>query len=697
MSDHHDICPFLGLQSDSSVRLSYPDGAHRCYAAPDGENYLPDVEQQQSFCLTAQHVTCPRYGLAGGHAVSSSPNAPQSKRRQLSLRNALWIGVGLAALLVVWQLIRLLAQPPEARQPIAPAVSVTPTLAAPAVMPTPDPGFTVAAATSTPTAAIGLIEEITTPTVAAGDLLFNLAPEASGVGWVSSDEARGNHLGDSFLHVGTVDGNIFHGVVQFNLSRVPRGAPLRAVFVNLTGLDDTRLDRSSNDSWQLRWLTPEIDEEWSRSNFQTIHNAPVLQTILPAYRQEQLAPLAHNQFAFDAAQIDLLQQALIDNQSLLTLRLDGPMGGSDNLFTWDSGFGPSSLQNAPSLWLLTGPPPATPPPIPTQDYVVVTSTPTPENVLTAAAQVETAAAIEQQIGTATPTPRTIVTATPTPLNESTAEAQRLAAGLPFVVIDTPTPGNAATAAFNAAYATAVAKTTGTWTPLPKDHVTATPTATFAVVTNTPTARTIFELLDRAIAEATRTATAGPPTPFPPWVVTATATPTRTPEPLNAETAQARIVLITVEALIYGAWTPTPTATRIPPSQTGVTPASPTLAPVEITLQEGAPVGAVIAEVANVRSGPDVGFGALAQAPNGSQLSLVGRTEDSAWLAVCCIDGEQGWIATYLVASEIDVTTLPVLPAAGQSRAPAGQHGAWLIDVVRHVLTRLTNTAVATVL
>lgn len=690
MSQTSGICPHLGLQHDPQIRLSYVDSGHRCYALSSAGDFQPDADHQSSYCLGSAHTTCPRFGSAERHEVTEVRVKRKKPRARTAprLRIVLWAALALAAVLVAWQLATLLAAP-QPVSPVGQVTTATPTASAAAAMPTPDPGFAPSPAPTTIPAALILNETVATPTVAAGDLFFNLAPQAAAVGWVSSNEARGNHLGDSFLHAGVVEGNIFHGVLQFDLSRVPRGAPIRSAVLTLTGLDDGRLDRSSSDSWQLRWLAPEINEAWSRQSFQTIHNAPVQQTILPAFRQEVLAPFAVNQFVFDQAQLALLQQALIDNQTLVAFRLDGPLGGPDNMFTWDSGYGPASRQNMPGLWIVTGPAPATPPPVPTQDYIVVTSTPTPANVLTAAAEQLTAEALVAQVGTATPTPRNFVTATPTPLNESTAEAQRLALGLPFVVTPTPVPLNAATATADARYATAVAMTTGTWTPLPRDYVTATPTATFVVVTNTPTASDIFALLDRVIAEATRTATAGPPTPFPPGVATATPTRTSTPAPQNFETAQAQIIMVTVQAITTGTWTPTPTAgpgTPVPTlAPAEIAPASsltetvavtstlpvPPVGTPSITLQAGSPLGIVISEVVNVRFGPGVNYAVIGQAPNGSQLSLVGRSQDSAWLAVCCIDGQPGWVATFLINSDIDVTTLPVLPAPAQSRTLQG--------------------------
>lgn len=688
------ICPYLGLEHDPSIRLSYVESGHRCYALSSMGDFQPDADHQSSFCLGPAHTTCPRYESTEGREATGA-HVQRRKHRTRTItrpRLLLWTALALAAILVAWQLAGLLAAPPSV-PPVGQVATATSTASAAAVMATPDPGFAPSPAPTAILAARPLVGTVATPTVAAGDLFFNVAPQAAAVGWVSSNEARGNHLGDSFLHAGVVQGNIFHGVLQFDLSRVPRGAPIRSAALTLTGLDDSRLDRDSSDSWQVRWLAPEINEAWSRHNFQDIHNAPVQQTILPALRQDSLAPFAVNQFVFDQAQLALLQQALIDNQTLAAFRLDGPLGGPDSMFTWDSGYGPASRQNMPGLWIVTGPAPATPPPVPTQDYIVVTSTPTPANVLTAAAERLTAEASAAQAGTATPTPRNYVTATPTPLNESTAEAQRLALGLPFVVTATPVPQNPATATADARYATAVALTTGTWTPLPRDYVTATPTATFVVVTNTPTANNIFDLLERVITEATRTATAGPPTPFPPGVVTATPTRTSTPVPQNFETAQAQIVMVTIQAITTGTWTPTPTAgagtPEPPPTPAEISPTVsltetagvtstlpvPPVGPPGFTLQADAPLGVVISQVVNVRFGPGVNYAVIGQATNGSQLSLVGRSQDSAWLAVCCVDGQQGWVATFLIASDIDVTTLPVLPAPAQAQTRPGLGGA----------------------
>ncbi len=121
---------------------------------------------------------------------------------------------------------------------------------------------------------------------------------------------------------------------------------------------------------------------------------------------------------------------------------------------------------------------------PSPTYVIVTSTPTPENVFTIVPSAATATHVAATIGTYTPVPENWVT--------------------PIVVTPVPTPANTATAAYQDALATTEAIVFGTPTPTPMNVWTVTPTP-------------IFVLLDGEI-----------PTPGP------TPTPTATPRPIPSE-------------------------------------------------------------------------------------------------------------------------------------------------------------------
>lgn len=408
--------------------------------------------------------------------------------------------------------------------------------------------------------------ESPTPSLAADEVLLEITPIPEASGWLRSNDTRNNRFGDSFLYTGVSENEIFHGAMQFDLSAVPRGAPIRAATLVMTGLDDSRLNRSSESSWQVRWLDAAVNDGWFRRTFQDIHNSAIFQTVLPALRQDDLQVGGQNSFVFDEQQLAALEKALIDEQPMLAFRIDGPDAGDDNLFAWDTGYGAASAGNRPALLIVTGPVPATPPPTPTRDYVVVTSTPTPQNVLTALVMQEAATAQATTTGTATPTPPNMVTATSTAENQATA----VALGAPWVVTATPTPANQTTATVLALHATAQALTTGTWTPTPEYFITATATPTFVVITNTPTPATAAQLLAWAFAEATRVSKDGPPTPIPPGFITATPrfiVATSTPTPENGATAQAIRVLATVVALTTGTYTPAPVAITPTPTAT----------------------------------------------------------------------------------------------------------------------------------
>lgn len=196
-------------------------------------------------------------------------------------------------------------------------------------------------------------------------------------------------------------------------------------------------------------------------------------------------------------------------------------------------------------------------------------------MLTLEAQQQTATAVAETIGTYTPIPY-FVTPTPQPQNLATVQASALLSNLPAVVLETPTPASAEEAAEQAAYATAVAVTTGTFTPVPTAYVTP-----FLVLPSPPA-----ENLQTAVArnvEATAIAASGAPTstPLPHNAVIASFV-IATVTPQNVETAAAMVQEATAAAELNGTATPTPWEwVVITPTPRPVTPpptVTPTLPP-----------------------------------------------------------------------------------------------------------------------
>jgi hypothetical protein len=463
------LCPHLGLDEDRTVAYAAPNEGHICYAqAPPDEIGLA---HQAEFCLGGRFRQCPFFFEPPDVEPPATPE-PSVYLDEMGpppgpnpmWRIGLWIVAAILVALVVWTLV------PDILGPGGAAATDTPTgpvlqgaiRPSPTSPPLPD--------TITPPPTFAFVAPTTTPTPHPGGQIYTLVPEPGAAGWVASDEERGNHFGDSFLYSGVFDGVVYHGAMQFDLSLIPRGATIHVAVLELAGLDAARLGGPG--TWEVRLLSPEADAGWPQQTYQGIHNAPVEWTLVPALAHTELEPDGWYAFELPPALLQALEQRLIDERYAVSFRIDGPLSGENNVFAWDTGYGPASEGHKPRLLLSVGAPPRTPVASGTPSFVVVTSTPTPANVVTAAARARTATAVANTTGQPTPTSVFEVTATPR-----------------YVVTGTPTPASQATADWLDAVATAVAFTTGTFTPTPDYLMTATATPVsipLEMLTSTPT-------------------------------------------------------------------------------------------------------------------------------------------------------------------------------------------------------------------
>lgn len=491
---------------------------------------------------------------------------PPYRRRRVNWRMIIWsvFGTVVVMILAVYGQTLFFTSSNEQVTESKPrfVIPVSPTF-------TPTPSATLKAVATEGANSFSFKEPTATLTPVPGGRLLILTPAARDSGWLVSDDESimtrydpQNHFGDSFLYAGILAGKVYHSAIQFDLSRIPRGTKIYAASLHLTGLRADQLGQDKHGMWRLQLLTPDIDYNWRNHNYEQIHRAAVWSTLGPVLTQEQLGEGQTNLFEFTPEQLALLERRIIEGSDefgrQVSFRLDGPTEGNDNLFAWDSGYGPASQQTGPELFLSLGPPPLEAPPL---YYVVITSTPTPEDVMTAVAHSLQMTAEAKQFGTATPLPPNWVT--------------------PVVVTITPTPGNQATAQAMSQLATAIALTTGE----PPNVATATPTPTYVIITSTPTPQDIMTAMAEALQVTAQAVRLGTATPLPanwvtPIVVTSTPTPansptaeylqaiiltTGTPTPLsgNVQTATPTPVFFTVEPLASPTPTATPTATPQP--------------------------------------------------------------------------------------------------------------------------------------
>jgi hypothetical protein len=502
LTSDHQFCPWLGTEEDRKTRYAEPIEVHLCYARK-----VPaavDVDHQAQYCLSEAHRDCANY-LEPPPAEPPPPLIPSEDEvgppppRFSLLQALLWgLAIVVAAAVIYYYGSALLGPPPAATAWDAASPTPSPTAS---VTPSPTPARAQDASTPVP----GLDRPSATPTPYPDGVIYTLSPQAGAAGWVAGDESRGNHLGDSYMYAGTFGGVTYHGIFQLDLRVVPRGATIHSGVLELTGLDAQRL--GSGGTWEVRILARDADADWSRGTFQDVHNAAVQWSLTPAMTAGELAAGETRAFALSPDVLRDLEQRLLDEHYTVSVRIDGPLAGEDSLFAWDSGSGPSSNGYGPRLVLNTGPAPRTPiptGPLPpthtptpsatptateTPEWFVVTSTPTPENAMTAAAVALRATALATTTGTPTPLPPYVATATPDYV----------------VVTRTPTPANQATAVYLRGLATANVILTGTPTPPPPNLVTAT-------FTPWPTRTPPYHWLDELAGTTTPTPTPTPTTP-----------------------------------------------------------------------------------------------------------------------------------------------------------------------------------------
>jgi hypothetical protein len=288
------------------------------------------------------------------------------------------------------------------------------------------------------------------PTPAAGAKVFRFGADLARTGWYVTGDAN-PHWTDRNLHAGTYKGQNFASVLYFELTGLAPGSRILYAEVDLTGLSRTNI--GINGSWSLKMLPSDFLTSWQERSAIEFQSAQAIGTVGPVLTAPDLAEGQVNQFIFSHDQLSWLEAA-VNAAGRVGFRLEGPGGVQQDLFTWDAGDMDASESIRPALRIVAVP----------GQFVFVTNTPTPENVLTAAAIVSKSTAAVQRNGTPTLFPRNYATVPPD-----------------VAITPLPTPANSETVAAQSAYATAVAFTTGTFTPTPLNWVTVTNTPT-----NTPT-------------------------------------------------------------------------------------------------------------------------------------------------------------------------------------------------------------------
>jgi uncharacterized protein YraI len=157
-----------------------------------------------------------------------------------------------------------------------------------------------------------------------------------------------------------------------------------------------------------------------------------------------------------------------------------------------------------------------------------------------------------------------------------------------------------------------------------------------------------------------------------------ATPTPTPMSTSSPTA-------TATATSAPTLTPMPTATEIEDeSQTADSLAPtemPTPVPSPTPTTVSIPAARVVADTANLRSGPGTNYPAVGEIPQGDTLNITGRDTSTTWWQVVTADGQAAWVNSELVevsnVADVPIATAP--PAPTVAPEPVGGSGTLVTD------------------
>jgi hypothetical protein len=143
-------------------------------------------------------------------------------------------------------------------------------------------------------------------------------------------------------------------------------------------------------------------------------------------------------------------------------------------------------------------------------------------------------------------------------------------------------------------------------------------------------------------------------------------PTSTPTPTSSPTETPTVIVIVPPESNPVSLLPTPTPLQaVPPVIEAPTFTPVPLIPTETPTPTQTPTPFVQVEsgLVALRTGPGIEYPLLAQLGPEIPVAIIGRSEDSAWLELCCVSGQTVWVVTTHVKVNNDIRGVPVSAAA----------------------------------
>jgi uncharacterized protein YkwD len=179
---------------------------------------------------------------------------------------------------------------------------------------------------------------------------LELVPLPEDVGWVRANDPK-SYLGTQNTYTGYFMQAEYHGLVQFDLSQLPKNRVITHARLTMTGQSVDRLSAVGNGRWEVSLLSSDVDAGWRFHGFKRIHDTREVAKLEPSLLQADLDVGRENLFVFRPDELrELAWRSMTTGR--VSLRFDGPRGGQANIFDWDAGYG----GNPPKLTIVMGPP-----------------------------------------------------------------------------------------------------------------------------------------------------------------------------------------------------------------------------------------------------------------------------------------------------------------------------------------------------
>lgn len=257
--------------------------------------------------------------------------------------------------------------PASAAQATTPATTNTPVTRAitpsaaeaetstPVPTPTSAPASAVATRGAAPAASATPRPTAVTPE--SEEQVITVTPGPTDVAWWSSAQTQPEQAGDSFLYAGVSEGQAYLSIVRFDLRSVPRDAEIESIVLQLTGLQDDRMERSSNSTWAVQLIAEGELPELNRATFFDIYGVQASIELTPTVESADVGRGRVNEWVLDDAAQEWFSQQLLDNVTSVSVRIVPLANSGNSLFAWDSGHGSESRGAAPELVLTLSPTP----------------------------------------------------------------------------------------------------------------------------------------------------------------------------------------------------------------------------------------------------------------------------------------------------------------------------------------------------